>query len=77
MPMYWSAPYLWRPNINIVHDPKMWEKSIQGEESWDPHLRSTAAVSGYDIQASDGAIGHVEDFIINDETWAIKIGEGK
>ena len=72
MPMYWSGPYLWGPNTNIVHDPKMWGKSIQGEESWDPHLRSTAAVSGYDIQASDGEIGHVEDFVIDDETWAIR-----
>jgi len=29
-------------------------------------------LSGYDIQASDGEIGHVEDFIIDDETWAIR-----
>ncbi|HEY5505426.1 MAG TPA: PRC-barrel domain-containing protein, partial [Sedimentisphaerales bacterium] len=35
-------------------------------------LRSTSAVSGYHIQAADGEIGHVEDFIIDDETWAIR-----
>jgi hypothetical protein len=35
-------------------------------------LRSTHAVSGYHIQALDGEIGHVEDFIIDDETWAIR-----
>jgi sporulation protein YlmC with PRC-barrel domain len=29
-------------------------------------------VSGYHIQAEDGEIGHVEDFIIDDETWAIR-----
>ena len=28
----------------------------------DPHLRSIAAVTGYHIHASDGEIGHVEDF---------------
>ena len=39
---------------------------------WDHHLRSTHAVSGYHIQALDGEIGHVEDFIIDDETWAIR-----
>jgi len=71
MPMYWGGPYLWGTYPVIVHDPKVWSQSIQGQESWNPNLRSTSAVSGYDIRASDGDIGHVEDFIINDETWAI------
>ena len=48
------------------------KKSTQGEKAWDPHLRSTHDVSGYHIQAADGEIGHVEDFIIDDETWAIR-----
>ena len=29
-------------------------------------------MSGYNIHASDGEIGHVEDFVIDDETWAIR-----
>jgi hypothetical protein len=29
-------------------------------------------VNGYNIQAVDGEIGHVEDFVIDDETWAIR-----
>ena len=35
-------------------------------------MRSTHAVSGYYIHATDGEIGHVEDFIIDDETWEIR-----
>jgi hypothetical protein len=35
-------------------------------------LRSTHEVTDYHIQAADGEIGHVEDFIIDDETWAIR-----
>ena len=36
-------------------------------------MRSTQDVSGHHIQAVDGEIGHVEDFIIDDEnTWAIR-----
>jgi hypothetical protein len=42
------------------------------EPAGDPHLRSTDAVTGYHIGAADGDIGHVEDFIIDDETWAIR-----
>ena len=45
---------------------------LKSEKAWDPHLRSTHDVSGYHIQATDGEIGHVEDFIIDDETWAIR-----
>jgi hypothetical protein len=37
----------------------------------DPHLRSVAAVTGYDIHASDGEIGHVEDFLVEDADWSI------
>jgi len=37
----------------------------------DPHLRSIEAVSGYHIHASDGEIGHVEDFLVNDSDWRL------
>jgi hypothetical protein len=38
----------------------------------DPHLRSCRAISGYHLQASDGEIGHVEGFVVDDESWAIR-----
>lgn len=37
----------------------------------DPHLRRVGTVIGYALQAKDGEIGQVQDFIVNDETWAI------
>jgi uncharacterized protein YrrD len=41
----------------------------------DPHLRSSDAVTGYNIKATDGNIGDVEDFIINDQNWTINYME--
>lgn len=38
----------------------------------DPHLRSCKAVIGYHIRASDGEMGHVEGFLIDDESWVIR-----
>lgn len=38
----------------------------------DVHLRSTQEVSIYSIAATDGDIGIVEDFILDDESWAIR-----
>ena len=37
----------------------------------DPHLRSFGAVRCSQIRAEDGAIGHVEDFLVDDVTWAV------
>ncbi|MCZ2155251.1 MAG: PRC-barrel domain-containing protein [Bryobacterales bacterium] len=37
-----------------------------------PHLRSLKEVVGYLIAASDGEIGHVEDFLADLDTWRIE-----
>jgi hypothetical protein len=42
------------------------------DENADPHLRSGAAVTGYHIHASDGAIGHVSGMLIDEATWAVR-----
>jgi sporulation protein YlmC with PRC-barrel domain len=38
----------------------------------DKHLRSTQAISGYHIQTSDGEIGQITDFIIDEKGWTIR-----
>jgi uncharacterized protein YrrD len=71
-PRYWDGPYAWGVYPNFVRDSDQWRESAQGQSSWDSHLRSTGEVSGYHLQGSDGEIGHVEDFIIDDATWTIR-----
>jgi len=48
------------------------KKKMPFEKPPNPHLRSTCQVTGYHIQAIDGEIGQVGDFILDDETWAIR-----
>ena len=36
------------------------------------HLRSAHELHGYHVHGSDGTLGHVEDFIVDDETWQIR-----
>ncbi len=38
----------------------------------DPHLRSMNAVTGYHIRATDGTVGHVENFLIDRATGEIR-----
>jgi len=71
-PLYWGGPYMWGAYPFIVRDPEKLKEYTQGETTWDPYLRSTRDVTGHHIQAADGEIGHVEDFIFDDETWAIR-----
>ena len=71
-PLYWAGPNMWGPSPFIIRDREEWKESSKSEKAWDPHLRSTHEVSGYHIQAADGEVGHVDDFIIEDETWAIR-----
>jgi uncharacterized protein YrrD len=37
----------------------------------DRHLRSSKELIGYDLEAPDGAIGHIEDVLVDDASWAI------
>lgn len=72
-PTYWGGPYRWGAYpYAVVCDREKARESTHGEKAWDPHLRSTREVTGYHIQAMDGEIGHVDDFLIDDETWAIR-----
>ena len=48
------------------------EGAADGGSGGDPHLRSTKEVSGYHIQARDGELGHVEDFLVEEDGWAIR-----
>jgi hypothetical protein len=43
-----------------------------GHGPGDKHLRSLAEVTGYNIHASDGEMGHLESFLIDDESWDIR-----
>ena len=63
---------MWGEYPYIMRNREGQRESTQGEKAWDPHLRSTQDVSGYYVQAVDGEIGHVVDFLIDDETWAIR-----
>jgi sporulation protein YlmC with PRC-barrel domain len=72
-PYYWGYSGLWGmgnyPGLLAPWDePPADRKDVSG----DVHLRSAKEVVGYDIHGSDGAIGSVVDFVVDDETWRIQ-----
>jgi len=72
-PNYWAGSGIWGIYPTVMSDPGPWvEPDPTLEEARDTHLRSTKEVSRYHLHATDGEIGHVDDFIVDDETWAIR-----
>jgi hypothetical protein len=71
-PFYWEQPGIWG---NVAH-PEFLEaggkKDAPVGHSADIHLRSAREVRGYHIQGVDEEIGHVSDFIVDDETWELR-----
>jgi hypothetical protein len=47
-------------------------REAQRQTTEDQHLRSCEAVKGYHIHATDGDIGHVDGFLVDERTWAIQ-----
>lgn len=77
-PYYWQGDALWGlsgfPILELPPQPqtRLPAPAIDPQvQSPDAHLRSTQAVTGYHLQATDGRMGHVCDFMMDAGTWAI------
>lgn len=58
------------PDVELITVPPA--AKSRAERPFSPNLRSMMEVTGYRISASDGSIGHVEDFVLDDEDWRIR-----
>jgi len=73
-PYYWVGGDVWGAGTfpgNLAVEKRM-EMAAREQPNDETRLRSAKEVMGYYIEASDGDLGHVEDFIIDDETWEIR-----
>ena len=70
---YWDGPMIWgnHPFPRLLQRTKDLQKDVANVEE-DNNLRSTHEILSYSIQATDTKIGHVEDFIVDEETWIIR-----
>lgn len=86
-PYYWSGPYVWGGSVlpyyqfavgipgpaPVLQDQaRKTKRDPDNDESGDPHLRSASEVRGYYVEAVDGEVGHIEDFLIDEEDWTIR-----
>jgi len=68
---YGWVPY-WGPTAPVMSPIPVPTTPPQDRGHVEPHLRSLRDIRGYHIRATDEAIGHVSDFVIDTESWAIR-----
>jgi hypothetical protein len=78
-PYYWGGAGLWgisgypSPATERMIEEHMKIRHASATHAPDDcHLRSYRAVIGDHVLATDGGIGHVDDLLVDDETWAIR-----
>jgi hypothetical protein len=78
-PYYWQGDGLWGmsgfPILELpTNPPPVQPTAASGPppKRPDASLRSTRSVSGYHLHASDGIAGHVSDFMMDTQSWAIR-----
>jgi uncharacterized protein YrrD len=72
---YWAwgaVPLLVPPNQEDLEVAELASPVQQDGGRADVHLRSSQVVIGYHTQATDAFLGHVADFLFDEETWAIR-----
>ena len=71
---YWEpGPTTWEGTVPYPGTPPVnFDTVLPADAPHNPHLRSSSEVIGYEIRANDGAIGHVEDLIIDDQDWIVR-----
>jgi sporulation protein YlmC with PRC-barrel domain len=73
-PYYWGGPGIWGVGTTPLdaRAARGFAGPAPHASAEDQHLRSAREVAGYHINARDGQIGHVEDFLVDDATWTIR-----
>lgn len=74
-PSYWTGGLTWGfsgfPDMLAPATTAMAGLS-QAQDRGDRHLRSTLAMNGYGIHATDGMIGEVSGLRVDDKSWAVR-----
>lgn len=73
-PYYWVGEGLWglESSPSALREVSAEWITVPPEPKGDPHLRSVEEVTGYHIEATDGEIGHVEEFVLDEDTWVLR-----
>lgn len=73
-PYYWAGDAVWGRVANpaLAAQQAVARDRMPADDITDIHLHSAREVIGYHLHARDGEIGHVDDLLIDPESWEIR-----
>ena len=73
-PAYWDGGGMWGiGSFPVVTPPSREEQSASTHvHRADKHLQSALSLRGYQIRTTDGSVGHVQGFMVDDQSWTIR-----
>jgi hypothetical protein len=73
---YWSSGFAMTAGLGVPPiQPPLYDAGASDRlalTEGDPGLRSAREITGYHIEATDGAIGHVEELLIDAAEWTVR-----
>lgn len=79
---YWGIPPYWvgpgaigamaASPVAVMKSPGESKEADIDDNPTHPNLRSCKEVRGYHVHAADGDIGHIDDFIADDDSWIVR-----
>jgi hypothetical protein len=70
LPYTWAlGGFLWASAPSVSARPS---REAPRRRPGDPHLRSTRLLRGYSVRAMDGEVGHVDGFLVDEGSWALR-----
>lgn len=70
---YWMGAGLWGtyPHPSPLINTPPGDEDVDFDKDRSTGLRSMSEIDGYTVKATDGTLGHVSDFILDDKSWLI------
>lgn len=66
-----AMPFVVPLQVSVQNSTDLSNASVAPPDR-DPNLRSVAIVKQYNIHATDGNIGHIDDFLVQNDNWIIR-----
>jgi hypothetical protein len=67
---YWESGF-YAQGVGEIKEVGDVPPGVKGRTAVDLHLRATSYVTGFHIHGTDGEIGHIVDFVLDDQTWKL------
>jgi hypothetical protein len=67
---YWESGF-YAQGVGEIKEVSNMPHDVKGRSAVDLHLRATSYVTGFHVHGTDGELGYICNFVIDDRTWKV------